>query len=270
MEIFPVILFLIFVAIVFSNVISFFRGHGTWTKAFEQIATRYGGWFSAARVTRPPAATFTYKTAQVRVRCKRRKREGGAPETEFRIAWPNRGLRLEIMSAMQNPSARWLRNLPAIPAGDVNFDGDWKVFCTGKQKEEIQQLISSGVRWQIAQLGNFLAPAAVRISIEKGWLIVRKKCFIKQPQALDDYVRFCLELYDQLMLTMTEGIEFQDNLVMSAVDEVRCPICSSDIEGKMVICIRCKTPHCLDCWQYNVKCGMYACDETRYAIVGGE
>ena len=77
MELFPIIFFLVFVGIVLVNVIGFIRGHGNWTRAFEQVATRYGGWFSAARATRPPAATFKYKNVDVRVKCRRSSRDRG-------------------------------------------------------------------------------------------------------------------------------------------------------------------------------------------------
>lgn len=270
MEIFPVIFFLVFVGIVLVNVIGFIRGNGNWTRAFEQIANRYGGWYSAARATRPPVATFKYKSSDVRIKCRRSSRDRGTPETEFRIKWPDRYIKMEIVPIGQQPRFRALKNSPRVLADDEKFDNQFGIFAGIKRREDAKGMISAGVRWQVLQLKNLLDPVPVHVAFEKGWLIVRKKCYIKDPQTLDDYVRFCLELFDQFGLTMTEGIEFRDDMVMTAVEEVRCPICGSDIDGKMVICIRCKTPHCLDCWQYNVKCGMYACDETRYLMVGGD
>ncbi len=268
MQILPVIFFLIFLAIVFANVIGFVKGHGKWTKSFEHIATRYGGWFSSARATRPPAATFKYKDHDVRLKCKRTTMH--APETEFRIRSPVPSMKLDILPLNLQPKRRALRGLPPVPVGDENFDNEFNVIVEANKRELAKRLVNNGVRWQVKQLQHFFQPVSVTVSIEKTWLVIRAQCFVKDQTRLDDYVRFCLELFDQLSLTTTEGIEFREDMVMSAVDECRCPICSSDIDGKMVICIRCKTPHCLDCWQYNVKCGMYACNETRYAIVGGQ
>ena len=270
MEIIPVLFFLVFVAFVFVKVFGLVRGHGNWTRAFEQIATRYGGWYSSARTSRPPAATFKYKNADVRVKCRRPKRVRGGPETEFRIRWQSHGFRMEILSDGLLPRFRRLKSVTASTTGDEKFDSQFSVFVEADRKDQIDSMISNGVRWQVSQLETFLNSVPVRVSLEKGWLYVRKLCFIKDAQMLDDFVRFCLELFDQFQLTQSEGIDFRDDMVLSAVDEVRCPICGSDIEGKMVICVRCKTPHCLDCWQYNVKCGMYACDESRYLVVGGD
>ena len=268
LNIIPILLILALAGIVLLNLVGFVRGHGDWTQAFEKLATRYGGWYSAARATRPPAATFKYHQRDVRVKCRRSRREGNAAETEFRIRWPGNLPRLEIRPAGQTPRSRSLKGAPVCLTGDEAFDRQFHLYCGPKRMAEVRQWINPSVRWQILQLHQLLAPVPVQVAIEKGWLTVRKKCYIKEPQVLDDFVRYCLELFDQLQLMLSEGIEFRDNQVTLAVDEVRCPICSSDIEGIMVICVRCKTPHCLDCWQYNLKCGMYACDETRYLTVG--
>jgi hypothetical protein len=269
MEFISFIIFLAFVLFVMFQIAGFVRGHGTWTRAFEQLATRYGGWYSAARTTRPPAATFRYRNAEARVKCHRSRRPRGTPETEFRIRWADRSFRMQVVPAGQPPQLRSLKHSPPCETGDAKFDRQFTVYAGIRRREEARSMLTSAVRWHVTQLKNFLEPIPVQIAFHKGWLVVRKKCYIKDERQLDDFVRFCLELYDQFLLALSEGIHFRDDVVMTAVEEVRCPICSSDIESAMVLCVRCKTPHCLDCWQYNGKCGMYACDETRYTMVGG-
>lgn len=43
------------------------------------------------------------------------------------------------------------------------------------------------------------------------------------------------------------------------LEEQICPVCSSPVEDP-VICERCRTPHCRDCWSFNGDtCGVFAC-----------
>ena len=261
----PLLTLAILVIIVFNLV----QGRSQWTMAFEKLAERYGGWYTSAKLTRPPVATFKYKDADCRVRCRRSGRNRSAKCTEMRIAWPQiKPLTMEIVAAGQQPRMRPLRNSEPMTSEDASFDEAYHVFVGKRKPENAQRLMSSGVRWQIQQLGALLGGVPIRIMVDRGWLIIRKYQYIKHAEELDDFTRFCLELFDQFTLTLSEGIEFREDLVMAAVEELQCPICSSDIEGQMVVCVRCKTPHCVDCWLYNTKCGMYACNETRYVIVG--
>ena len=259
---------ILFFCILFAVIVvaSMVQGRGLWTRAFEGIATRYGGYFSSAKLTRPPAAAFIYKQGDCRVRC-RRKSGIASRITELQITWGNRTPKFEIVPIGFQPKIRALRKTQPIPTGDAEFDSKFVVFEGKKSPGVVGSLLSSGAIWQVYQMTNFMPLASTRVALDKGSLIIQKGDFIKQAQQLDDFVRFALEIYDQMKLTQTEGIEFNDDLV-AAVEDVQCPICSCDIEGKMVLCVRCKTPHCLDCWQYNTKCGMYACNEKRFVSVG--
>ncbi len=239
---------------------------GEWSSAFQAVAQRYGGWYSPAGVFRRPAATFTYKEAQCHVRCRIRRGRPVGAETEFSIQWPSRRMRLVVVRNFKSLRRhRWLRRGQTHATGDPNFDEQFETICT--KAATADKLLSSGVCWQIQQLAAFQGDDAVFVSINRGWLTVVKPGYTKRLDALDDLVRLCLELYDQLMLTRSEGIEFTQDNVVAAVEMIQCPVCSNDVEGQMVICVRCKTPHCLDCWQYNGACGMFACGETRYMAI---
>ena len=71
------------------------------------------------------------------------------------------------------------------------------------------------------------------------------------------------------MLGKVSGIEFVREDEAAVVNDVKCPICSEEITHDMVVCTRCKTPHCHDCWQYNGQCATFACSETRYVRADG-
>ena len=104
------------------------------------------------------------------------------------------------------------------------------------------------------------------VSIRRGRIIVSSAGLFRKPERLDDFIRLSLELFDQLQLSQTEGIEFVNHLEAAVIQEMVCPVCSSEIADDLVVCIRCKTPHCKDCWQYNGQCATFSCGETRFAI----
>jgi hypothetical protein len=49
--------------------------------------------------------------------------------------------------------------------------------------------------------------------------------------------------------------------------EGHCPVCREKIEDAPVVCFRCKTLHCLDCWQYNKRCAIYGCGSSAATAV---
>ncbi len=257
-----IVLTIIIVSAMFLS--SIVGGRTNWTVSFQMLAQRYGGWFSPAGVFRRPAATFNYKEMTCHVRCRGRGASG--PETELRIQWPIKNMRIEVLRNYGQPRIRAFRLKEVASVGDPAFEEQFGIYA--QDPELARQLLSSGVRWQIQQLNNFRDQDSVYVGIHKGWLTIAKYSYIKKTQTLDDFVRFALDVFDQLMLTLSKGIEFKDDGVLSAVEVVQCPVCSNDVEGQMVICVRCKTPHCLDCWQYNGSCGMFACGETRFANIG--
>ena len=266
MSIIPIMLLLIIVLITFSALAGLIHGHSQWSKAFESIADRYGGMFSSARTSRPPIATFNYRGQDVRVRCKRIRRVNC---TELRMRWPKPGVRLEVVPQGSPALSRKLRSVESKSLNDPEFDGQFDVYWLTREDENyFSKLFSEGVQWQIRQLKQFFHEVPLYVTIEREWLTIRKSVYLKTEEQLNDFVRLCLELHDQMLLTESAGIQFHENNVIGSMDDASCPICSSEIEGQMVLCIRCKTPHCHDCWEYNQKCGMYACDEARFVRVG--
>ncbi len=260
------IFFLVMVAGVICFVLSVFFGKATWSSAFEQIALRYGGLFHSANMFRPPAATFNYKQTPCRVRCFRRRFGNRGRFTELRIAWPMRDLCLEIHQQGQGPGKRGLQPVALALTGVSTFSQRYAV--SSNIPERTMRLVSPAVCWQIDQLAKVKPESGLFVSIDRGWLAVTRSSYLRNKEAVDDFVRFALELYDHMALTMTEGIEFHDDVIV-AMDNMKCPVCSCDIEGRLVMCVRCKTPHCHDCWLYNGKCGMYGCSEARYSMLGG-
>jgi len=259
-------LFLIFMVIFIANVTSMLCEQGAWSRAYENLARRYGGWFRPAKLTQKPSVRFNYKKNEVRVRCRRSTRNNKGKVTEFRITTPYRNWRLSIVPVGFLPRNRGLQRSSQSPTGDAGFDEKFAVFATGKQMQQALSLLTPTLRWHLVQLME-CDSEVVEVAFERSCLVVFLQGYIKDSQKLDDFVRYSLGLFDQIELSESKGIEFNESGMAVALGQVKCPICGSEIEHKMVLCVRCKTPHCSDCWEYNGKCAMYACDETRHRSV---
>lgn len=149
---------------------------------------------------------------------------------------------------------------------DPTFQSQY--YVSSNSPSVAKRLLNPSVRWQIEQLRRHANDNELSISVFRGSLMVSKPGYIRQYQPLEDFVRFSLELFDLLMLVDAKGIEFLNVDQAAVVADVKCPICSEQIMLDMVVCARCKTPHCQDCWEYNGQCATFACSETRCIQVG--
>lgn len=50
---------------------------------------------------------------------------------------------------------------------------------------------------------------------------------------------------------------------MTENENSHCQICGKELEGQLVWCTRCKTPHHADCWSYTEVCSTYGCGSKR-------
>ncbi|MEM7782618.1 MAG: RING finger protein [Planctomycetota bacterium] len=181
------------------------------------------------------------------------------------MVWPNSKIILEISSNLSKSGFR-SRSVKKMETADSEFDSAFRTATN--QSETVQRLLSRGVRWQIEKLRRLAKDDQLIVTIYRGNLTISTPGFIKDYVKLDDFLRLSLELFDQMMLVDAEGIEFVNDDMATVVDDVKCPICSGEITFDLVICTRCKTPHCKDCWEYNGQCATFACGETRYVSIG--
>jgi hypothetical protein len=86
-------------------------------------------------------------------------------------------------------------------------------------------------------------------------------------QALDDarmtvVLNAALQIHDLLEASDDAGISFMEpmELKVNTSEQCRCQVCGEDIVDETPVrCSVCKTPHHLECWQYNDQCGTYGC-----------
>jgi hypothetical protein len=238
---------------------SYFNRLAKWTSVFDAISKRYRGSVSPATIFSRPALRMWYGQSAVNLRYRRR---NTGLCTEFQITWPDRKLKLELCGKGV-PERLWRRStLETHELSDKKFAKRYS--CSANESARAEELFSAGVIWQIEQIAMLNGTDEVYVSISNGHLLVSKQSIQRSAERINLFLQLCLELFDQLMLTRSEGIEFVENSIATLADDVRCPICADIIREEMVVCSRCKTPHCLDCWQYNSECATFACGSTKY------
>ena len=236
--------------------------HGQ-ARAYELLTQRFGGLFQRGGLLRRCSTRFRYGQTWFVVTPGSADRPADDPggravaRRPHRLATGNPHTDGPSSSADCTPGVphRRQRVQPAFPGR------------AGKATEESRRLLSDGVRWQINRLAQSPQPSPIRISIRHGRLIVEKFLAIKRAEELEEFTQLCIELYDQAMLTRSEGIEFLGDANEAVpIEDPICQVCGEKIVSDMVYCRRCFTPHHLDCWQYNGLCSTYGCRETRYSI----
>jgi hypothetical protein len=233
-----------------------------WNQSFNSLARKYGGQARPAGLFGRPSADFRYGTTACHL-SNVNSPKGAA--TQLLIQWPDSRFRMELTESRQaRPQGFWgnLSGLKAYLDADHVFNQRYQVVTNDELT--IGSMLSSGVRWKIDSLYQLLNTNEVSIQVARGTLIIRKLSFIKDYRQLDRFTRLCLEFYDQVMLTRSVGIDFVNDDTTKLLDEVVCQICGDVIRVDMVFCASCKTPHCLECWEYYGQCSTFACGETQY------
>jgi hypothetical protein len=232
------------------------------TRAYQTLAQRFGGVFQRHSVWRRPSVKFRYGPTWVTITpgpsC------GQTRSTQAQINWVDR-----VTDVSVSPAAPFLSASPratnTVPTGDELFDARFQILA--RHPEEARRLLSDGVRWQINKLYQFHDQPSLLVSIHNGRLLIEKPVVFRRSEDLEQFTQLCLELFDQAMLTRSEGIQFLgDASEAQLVENPICQVCGEEIGSDMVFCRRCRTPHHLDCWQYTGSCSIFGCRETRYAV----
>lgn len=270
------LVFFIFALVFAALALVAFRRLGQWNRSYVRLGERYCGTEGQGGVAygmffSKPSLRFDYGRTLCWVRSRRSFRFDIGRQTELAMHWPDRKFRLEIGTTPIR-SRYWRANsMKPVVSDDPRFQSVYDV--ASNNPRAAKRLLTGSVQWQIEQLTRLPRNADsmlhdIQITIARGSMVISKPGYIKQFEALEDFVRLGLELFDHLMLADVEGIEFLHQNEATVVLNVKCPICSEEIAAEMVVCDRCKTPHCKDCWEYNGQCATFACRETRFTHAG--
>ncbi len=127
-------------------------------------------------------------------------------------------------------------------------------------------LLAEAVRWQLMELAQWSGTSLIRLDLVGQRLRIQRAGYLTDSAPVEDFLRLALRVVDQLRTGRAEGLQFVNEQQATLLDDVSCPICADQLEGRMVICVRCKTPHCRECWDYNGRCAMFGCGEIRCVV----
>lgn len=230
-------------------------------RAYINLARRFNGNYQGGNIFRRPCVRFRYGGSWVTV--SPGPTQGEFRTTEVRLPWGDLETELRVTSAVDGTYSPV--DGSHIAAGDGQFERRYHV--TGAPRYRVQRVLSDGVKWRINRLCYAFQCPGLHVHIHRGKMIIEKPLRLRGGDDLEEFTRFCLELFDQAMLTQCDGIEFMDStLDAQLVEAPICQICGEEIVNEMLFCYRCRTPHHLDCWQYTGCCSVYGCRETRYVI----
>ena len=185
--------------------------------------------------------------------------------TRVLLRWPENRFGCEVF-----PAGTWAKfgrfGMRDVDIGSPDFDESYVI--TSHDKEAVKNFLSPGVQTQIDRIRFLHVYDDVYLSVNRGTLIVKKRGIIRQPELLETLVQEVLDLYDQAVMTLSQGVQFVDDAQAGVpADGAVCQICGDAIGSEMVLCRRCKTPHHLDCWKYYGSCSTYGCSESRFMAV---
>ncbi len=234
---------------------SLFVWFGQWSKSYQKLGERYRGLVKVGNLFFPPSLTFRHGESNCALRNKRPKI--GDAFTEFSVDGHDPKIRL-LVSARGGGPSRWSNRGLEVVAVPMEFSSEFEVY--GNKLVHSGKWSNSGVLRKLRQWDG--APVSARL--ERGMLRICHEGFIKEFDLLNRFVRFALELHHQMVVRPMEEIEFFEDGQVFNIEAVQCPVCSGLIQQVMVVCVRCKTPHCDDCWEYNGQCATFGCSETRF------
>ena len=119
---------------------------------------------------------------------------------------------------------------------------------------------------QLVQLHQAVRSCHLQLNCSPGLLLIDVDRPLWSYDALHQLIRCGLSIYDQFRLSSVDGISFVETEELQPLEAVRCRVCGEHIEQELVSCRACKTPHHLECWEYNGQCSTYACGETMYVM----
>jgi len=237
---------------------------------FSRMANMYDGSILTGSMFRRPYVNLWYEDVAIQVNCFS---HGTLPlfrreYIQVEIPWPDS----DIWALISPLSAfSFLRRLLThrVRTGNGSFDRIYQI--QSSQPETTRELVSAGVQAQIDALRHACMSHDLSVEWADGRIYIRKRGLITDFSLLNRYVSMCVELYHQLELAQSAGIEIIDERhgvqrdSSDADEEIPvCMICGDDIEFGVVYCRTCETPHHLDCWKYNGSCSTYGCGDSHF------
>lgn len=237
-----------------------------WFNAWRSVAARYRGVVESRWWL--PQMRLVWREQPAKVTSLRRLDRWRQRGTVLITAAPECPGRLVVMSASCPAREPGDAGLVRWETGNAAFDRQFVLLVEPTRANSGDAPLAETVRWQLMELAQWSGASAIRLDLVGQRLRIQRAGHLVDAAALEDFLRLALRVTDQLRTGRAEGLQFVNEQQATLLDDVSCPICADQLEGRMVICVRCKTPHCRECWDYNGRCAMFGCGETRCVTSG--
>lgn len=163
------------------------------------------------------------------------------------------------------PPLRMSSPAPDVDVGDPAFDAAHVVRTD--DTAHARSILTEEVRAALAKLRAVGNGGRVRFDLLPYKLALQKEEPLAEYATLHEFTRHALAAFGEVRsgLEMQAGVEFYDDAPKAKAQAV-CPICGAAIAGQAATCLRCRTPHHVECWKYFGMCSMFACGEQRYGL----
>jgi hypothetical protein len=237
---------------------------GRLMSAYRRLAARYGGTCRRPGMFSYPYVEFNHRSvrAHLRVTTSATNLVSRGPATQLTIPWPDSGLVCEVRYPRPDRLAPADNGLREMSTGQPEMSQYYSI--RGTDQAALMESLNEVVRWQIEKIRRTPPSGSLCIQFLPSRLTITKAYATHHYMDVERFVEESLELYDQVMLTRSKGIEFTEQHSAQVLDEVVCRVCGEEIVEDLVFCRRCKTPHHRECWQYNGVCSVFACGETHF------
>lgn len=241
---------------------------GRWNQAFAHVAQQFRGAYAAGGWFSEPSVRLMYGTAHLRLSCYVLTGHSGRSVVQLVIEQKEVRCRSEIAS---QPQA--VRLVPVVVGmAEVELDwgqqfARWQVLAA--EYEETRHLMTPAVRLALDRVWLHPVPSDTAVSLLPGWIVIRKVWDQPRSGDIEQFVELGCALNDQIQVAGVAGIEFIASDEAQVIDAALCSVCCEVLASEVVFCVRCKTPHHRDCWEYSGGCSTYGCG-GRLCFTPGE
>lgn len=239
----------------------FLHRRATLFHAFEEVAQRYRG-RAFTSLGGGPAASFAFRHSSVRLSAKRRLSRNGGRLIRIVLDWPDRRFQLVLLRRGSVIGGFSQSGLSPFRSDQPSLDEQFEIWTN--DVEACKLLFSPACVWHLFQLTELAHNRHVFWSVRRGKCQIDLGGHFRKKHQLVEVVGKLLDLYSQAQLTQQHGLDFVSDQTAQVIEEMICPICSGKIGRDVVICVRCRAPHCRDCWHYNGKCATFGCGAEKF------
>lgn len=244
---------------------------------YQRLSHRYHGVYLASGWTgwfHEPRLSFRHGLHLVRLTTRASNRNFPAGQTKLSVKWPDEHFQLELWPRNRGGRKKSGKVCDAVvpQAGTHHVPPEWvrslpnighAFSLTTNDNDATKHFLNAGVCAEIEKFSQ-LYTDNFSLQVANGTLVICCHWQLNEFEKLEQLTEVSLDLVDQAFLTRCEGIQFVQQEGTELHVTACCQVCGEDIVVDLVSCRRCKTPHHVECWQYNGCCTTYGCQETSY------